>query len=273
MKIFLKRLLVVLVVIALFSLTPTFQWFKSIAVMSVYSTYEASYSLLKDQGIKVKIPGGAGTLKDDWYPFVITFQDDRGFSRYIKEEARMTVLYNFGHFSPLSPRSLYYEPESPYYNSFYGAYAVSLESGQAFGFEDGTADIEVMSQVPIYDMKYLVLWSIGCEEPVMDFQVIEEGHKKILDGEDWYYFDASMTVSGAIHEYKEDERAYIQYGRPPLEVVGYEDYQEVDMYGRIYAKHLEAQGVTLFFYCIATDLSVVEEWEVEQMAKTKVSYD
>lgn len=272
MKRWIKRLAIIAVALALFIQTPTFQWVKSLAVMSVYSTYEVSYSVLADKGIKIKIPGGASTMKKDWYPFVITFQDDKGFSWYIGKEARMTVLYNFGHFSPWIGRSLYYDTDSPYYNSFYGAYAVSLEDGGTFGFVDGEPSVEEMAQVPTYDMKYLVMQSLGCKDPVFDHEVVEQGYRTILDDEEWFYFDAKMYVSGSIHPYTRDHRSYIQYGRPPVDIGEQEAYEPVDMYGRIYAKYNEAKDVTLFFYCIAADMEVVDEWEEAFMAKTELKF-
>lgn len=269
-RVIIKRLVVVLILTALFLQTPTYQWTKSLLVMGVYSAYEASSSVLADNGITIKIPGGMGTIKDDWYPFVITFQDDIGFSRYIDQEARMTVLYNFGHFSPLSFRSDYYDLESPYYNSFYGAYAVELEGDKIFGFLDGEPNIEEMSQVPTYDMKYLVLDSIGNSDPVLEFDVVDQGRKVLFEEEEWFYFDAEMTVSGSIHNYDRDYRAYIQYGRPPSDIGDHEDYELVEMVGRIYAKYIEEKDVTLFFYCITTDMSVIDEWESNQMARTEL---
>ncbi len=268
----LRKLTIAAVVILVFLQTPTFQWFKSIAVMGVYSPYEASNSVIKDKGIDIKIPGGMSTAKRDWYPFVMTFNDDKGFSWFIGEQARMSVLYNFGHFSPFEYQSDYYDVGSPYYNSFYGAYAVSLESGRSFGFDQGVANIDEMVKIPTFDMKYLVLSSLGAQKPVISYDVTYEGTNTIL-GEEWYYFDADLEVSGAMHTYVKEHQAYIQYGRPPKTDQPIEDFELIPMYGRIYAKYIEDKDITMFFYCIAADKAVIEEWEEAYMAKTRMTID
>jgi hypothetical protein len=64
------------------------------------------------------------TIEKDWYPFVITFNDDEGFSNFIGRDLNYTVLYNFGAFEYLNGASMIYNPQSQYYSSFYGAYFI-----------------------------------------------------------------------------------------------------------------------------------------------------
>lgn len=268
----LRIALIIMVMVALYTQTPSFQWFKSMAVMSVYSTYEARTSLLHDEGIRIKIPGGTATKKQDWYPFVITFNDDRGFSRYTGRDLRMTVLYNFGYFPFWRSWSAYYDRESPYYNSFYGAYAIKVEDGEPFGFPEGQADIEEMGLVPTFDMERLVLSSIGLYDPVFSYEVTDFRTVPLIGEEGWQLFDADMKVSGAMHAFKKDHRAYIQYGRPPKIEEAIVDYEVIDMKGRIYGKYYPERDISLFFYCIATDEQVIEAWEETMMAGTEVVF-
>lgn len=261
-----------MVIILLYTQTPSFQWLKSIAVMSVYSTYEARNSVLHDEGIQIKIPGGTGTWEQDWYPFVITFNDDRGFSRYMGRDLRMTVLYNFGYFPFWRSWSAYYDTESPYYNSFYGAYAVKVAEGEPFGFPLGEADVEEMGLVPTFDMERLVLVSIGLRDPVFSYEVTEFKEVVLLEEEGWQLFDADMKVSGAMHTYEKDYRAYIQYGRPPMVEEAFTEYEVIEMKGRIYGKYYPEEDISLFFYCIATDQDVIDAWETDIMSKSKVVF-
>ncbi len=265
--------LIVVLGIALYTQTPSFNWMKSLVIMSGYSAYEANHSLLKDVGVDVSIPGGMSTLKRDWYPFVITFNDDQGFSRYTGRDSRMTVLYNFGHFPFWRGYSAYYDVDSPYYNSFYGAYAIQTRDGEPFGFAEGEADISEIGLVPTYDMKWLVLSSIGVEIPVFDYEVTQVFEAPLLGGEEWFCFDADMLLNGSAHSYKKDYRAYIQYGIPPARESEIPDYPLVKMRGRIYGKYFEKQDISLFFYCIATDDDVIEEWERTIMAQTEVRFE
>lgn len=265
---------IIIILIVILMQTPVYPWAKSIVVMSVYSRYESGYSLLKDKNIQIKIPGGLQTKEKDWYPFVMTFNDDRGFSGFMGEPMRMAVLYNFGHFSPLKGYASYYDIDSPYYNSFYGAYGVSKGSEEAFGFIDGEVDHEAISMVPEFDMVRLVLESIGSYDNIFEYEVISEEKVELFNEDDWLVIDANIKVNGSMHTYKKDHRAYIQYGKPPkassVEESPVEDFAVVDMVGRIYAKHYEEKNITLFFYCITRDEAVIEAWDIDIMNQTKL---
>ena len=267
-------MVMILILIVILMQTPFYPWAKSMTVMSIYSRYESGYSLLKDKNIQIKIPGGLQTKEKDWYPFVMTFNDDRGFSRFMGEPMRMTVLYNFGHFSPLKGYASYYDLDSPYYNSFYGAYGVSKASEEAFGFIDGEADHEAISKVPEFDMVRLVLESIGSYDNTFEYEVITEEKAVLFNEPDWLVIDAKIKVNGSMHTYKKDHRAYIQYGKPPktssVEESPVEDFAVVDMVGRIYAKHYEEKNITLFFYCITRDEAVIEDWDADIMNQTRL---
>jgi len=271
---FLIYVITIIILVAIFLQTPVYPWAKSILVMSVYSRYESGYSLLKDKNIHIKIPGGLQTKEKDWYPFVMTFNDDRGFSGFMGEPMRMTVLYNFGHFSPLKGYASYYDMDSPYYNSFYGAYGVSKASEEPFGFIDGEADHEAISKVPEFDMVRLVLESIGSYDNTFEYEVISEEKTELFDESDWLVIDAVMKVNGSIHTYKKDHRAYIQYGKPPKVSPAVkdsvEDFAVIDMVGRIYAKYYKEKNITLFFYCITRDEAVIEAWDIDIMDQTKL---
>ena len=66
--------------------------------MLPYSRMHKRDSVLNKNRITFHIPGGSSTSKADWYPFVITFNDNRGLSSYLGESVEFTVLYSFGHF-------------------------------------------------------------------------------------------------------------------------------------------------------------------------------
>lgn len=104
---------------------------RSVAVMSVYSRMNGRGSLTAEKGLRIRMPGGLSTLKKDWYPFVMTFEAGTDFGRAAGcPGARLTILYNFGAFG-LQGRSSLYDPDSPYFNSFYGAYLWSSRRGSS----------------------------------------------------------------------------------------------------------------------------------------------
>ena len=65
------------------------------------------------------MPGGLSTREKDWYPFVMTFNDDKGFSNFINRDMNFTVLYNFGAFEYINGASSIYNFNSDYYGAFY----------------------------------------------------------------------------------------------------------------------------------------------------------
>ncbi len=74
----LKRLFLLLMII-IFIVSPFFQFIKSITVMGIYSYMCKKDSFINALDIEIDMPGGLSTPKKDWYPFVMTFNDDKGF--------------------------------------------------------------------------------------------------------------------------------------------------------------------------------------------------
>ena len=144
--------------------------------MSIYSASESKTSLMKKEGIDLKIPGGYSTLKKDWYPFVITY-NAHGFSNFTKKDVDLSILYNFGAFDYIKGSSLLYSVSSDYHSAFYGAYAVK-ENGNSYGYNQyGKINVDEMADIFKYDMQVLVLQSIGCDSPIFDFEIKNIGEK------------------------------------------------------------------------------------------------
>ena len=148
-----KKFAIILAVglcLILFVLSPVFPFVRSLAVMSVYSGIHRQESLMKQEGIRLKIPGGLSTGEADWYPFVMTFNASEPFQRFIQDPSvKLTILYNFPAFSMKKGCSRLFDTASPYYNSFYGAYLVQREDSGAFGFTDGKLDLDQTAVVPV----------------------------------------------------------------------------------------------------------------------------
>lgn len=267
-----KYFIVLFIIIVIYIQIPSFQWLKSLSVMKVSSIYEKNTSVLHDEGIKISIPGGITTIKQDWYPFVITFNDDAGFSEYMNRNLRMTVLYNFGYFPFYRGYSAYYDINSSYYNSFYGAYIIKAEGGEPFGYKNGEVNIEEIGKIPTYDMKHLVLKSIGARNPVFSYEMTGFKDADLLNESEWQVFDANLHVTGSLHEYQGDKRAYIQYGRPPVINGETNEYEVIDMKARIYSKYYEEKDISIFFYCITKELETINEWEEKIMSRSKVIF-
>ena len=119
----------ILLLLASFVLSPFSKYILSLSVMSVYSGMHERQSIMHEKGIELAIPGGSATKEMDWYPFVMTFNPSEvSFCRFIGETNRkLTILYNFPAFDLRWGKgcSRLYDPTSPYYNAFYGAYLVT----------------------------------------------------------------------------------------------------------------------------------------------------
>lgn len=252
---------------------------RSVAVMSVYSRMNERGSLTAEKGLRIRMPGGLSTLKKDWYPFVMTFEAGTDFGRTAGcPGARLTILYNFGAFG-LQGRSSLYDPESPYFNSFYGAYLVEQPEG-LFGFReteqaDGsigrTLDLAAMAEVPRYDFSRLVLADFGLSprDFVFDWQpvgVSAESAAAGLDG--WTRIAARLRVSSVRHEKQGFVTSYLQYGAPKGACA--EPFEPVDMLGIIYARPFPEEGVSVFLYALCGDEAALADCEERFLLKTRI---
>ncbi|MBP5291217.1 MAG: hypothetical protein J6Y90_01190 [Lachnospiraceae bacterium] len=134
-KLLASILMLVVAAILLLFLTPIHRYPLSLLVMRVSNMINFSKSIEKDTGIRLHIPGGGATAERDWYPFVMNFTADSLFDSYTGHDGgRLSIYYNFAAFDIFKGCSDIYEPTSPYYSSFYGAYIVRNHDGSPYGF-------------------------------------------------------------------------------------------------------------------------------------------
>ena len=236
---------------------------RSILFMSVYSRICASGSVIQDVGLDIQIPSGEG-----WYPFVMTFQDDEGFSRYTGENCRLAIMYNFPSFTSPVGHTLGYEADSPYYSSFYGCYVVQQEE-EAYGWnDDGSLNAEDVADIARFDFFLLVLSDFGLQKEDRVFEwtttSIEE-HVSYAGSDDWICADAELSVNGMAHTYEHFTASYVQYGTPGT---AEQDFEVVTLYGRIYGKYYEEENVSVFFYIITADTALLEETDMEILSQS-----
>lgn len=264
-----KKMILILLAMGIFAVSPLAPYCLSLGAMGIYSHFEEKDSLMADRGISIEIPSAGG-----WYPFVMTFNGDSGFRRFCGDPSvRLSIMYNFPEFDLMKGCSRIYDTDSRYYNAFYGAYCVSGD----FGFDDnGMIDRQQAVLVPEYDMTHLVLRDMGMEVEDEVFKWSEtpvsgeKGKRYPLAGYDgWQRIDADLTVNGVAHQRQEWFRNYIQYGSPGYDAA--DDFAPVQMHGRIYGRYFEEKDCGIFFYVLACDKEIIEEWEKEIMAVTTVS--
>lgn len=262
--------------IVLLILINTSLWFplRSYTIMFFYSKIHERESLLAKYNIDLKIPAGLSTKNSDWYPFVMTFNDNAGFSRYLNRNTSLTVLYNFGHFELKDGSSTYYNPDSKYFSSFYGGYLVKNNEKNSFPFgfhNDGTINLEEISLVPKYDQEELVLSSLGCPRSKMKFDVSIDNIEydvHYADFKGWTKVDSTITTNSPIHIYKKNHTAYIQYGKPISRYSTSEDFPIITLKGRTYVKYLKDYKMSIFLYILAPSVDTVNECDQNILSKT-----
>ena len=267
-------ILIFLVIIFIILKTPLWFPLRSYFAMYIFSNMEENESLIEKEKIKFKIPGGISTIKRDWYPFVITFNDDEGFSRYMDKNLSLTILYNFGHFQIKDGSSSYYNPNSKYFSSFYGGYLVRNDENKRlpFGFDtNNNINIKELTSVPKYDLDKLVLRSLGCPESkiIIDYSIDDiKDNIDYVGYKNWVKIDTEFRVNSPLHRYKEEKRAYIQYGRPIEKHLSDGDFPIITLKGRMYVKYFEEYNLTVFLYIICDDINTIEECDKEILSKS-----
>lgn len=269
-----KRLIVFIVFLA-YLLSPLAASFRSMLVMLPYSYLQQRKSLLAEEGIKLKIPAGISTLKRDWYPLLLTFNDDKGMSDYLGYPVRFTVLYSFGHYDLLKARSSYYDRESPYFSSFYGGYIIRPEDpDQVFAFkDDGSVNADDLSKITSYDQLELVISSLGCPPEKLKF---ESSQVQIQDDVDylgiggWTLVNSNISSNSPEHKYESFKYAYIQYGRPRGIKDLDEDFPLVKLRGRVYARYFKEYQATIVLFIMGPSWATIEECDKMILSKTTI---
>jgi len=275
-----KKMIGLIVVIALalsvlLLKAPLYYQARSYLVMFAYSKYEQHNSLLEKQKIDMRIPGGTSTEDKDWFPFVMTFNDDKGFSDYMGKDLSFSVLYNFGVFGWDSSSSSLFQEDSPYYNSFYGGYIVKENSsGGVYGYTaKGEPNIDEIFAVPEYDYKYLVMQSLGCPAEKLTMDILSYNitkNVKYAGYDNWLQIDSLLLVNSPDHKYKGDRRAYIQYGNP-LKKGNQEDFRLVTTNGRIYSRYFPEFKSTIYLYIMSPDKDTLKKCDDSILSKSVVA--
>ena len=236
--------------------------------MSVYSAIHEKDSIMAEAGFKIDIPGGLSTKGRDWYPFVMTFNADGYKARGGLIEG-MTILYNFPAFNLLSRTNTFYEPDSLYNSSFYGAYVVrTLEETPYCYTDDGQQNYSEVMQAFKYDYKNLVLESLGDNDFEFIVQQFTGTETDYLGYDGWTMVNAVINTNSVTHVYKGTKRSYLQYGRPMNRT--YEDFSRIKMHGRLYMRYFPEYKSTINFYVMAQDRNIVNECDEKILSKSEI---
>ncbi|HAZ05873.1 MAG TPA: hypothetical protein DCY58_05945 [Acetobacterium sp.] len=103
--------------------------------------------------------------------------------------------------------------------------------------------------------------ALGCPPSRQQF---DSTHINIQPGpemagyQDWIQVDAAILTNAPLFHFQGLHTGMLQYGSPPASYNG-ADFPEVPMVGRIYLRYDNTRQVTVIYFVMAKDLSLVEE--------------
>jgi hypothetical protein len=152
----------------------------------------------------------------------------------------LLVVFTIGDFPDGASCSSYFDPESPWYNVFYGAYGVRShkQDGSRWGFRrDGRPHLDEMLEVPWLDYNFLTAGSLGCPPARMCFRVEEA----TCDREGpWHTAEVCCVIPSGLHRMRDavtpDLTYYAVFGVPEERYLSNqrESYEPVRMRGKMY---------------------------------------
>lgn len=227
-------------------------------VMAISSWQQYTQSPLKEKGIRIELPTGQG-----WFGDLLFYHDSRGIKTEQGQPLDLSIYYNFGAFK--NGHSLFYQPGSGYYASFYGAYAVSAEP-----LPD--ANQVLVERIAAYDYETLILKALGHPSPdgtfkVNDVQVFLAD--TFLGYADWLRYEVNIAVPGPAHHKEKWRLHYWQFGAPP-EPKLVKNYEEVNLLGRIYVRAFEDENLIIMVYMICESNEVLEDLHEEILKEGQI---
>jgi hypothetical protein len=226
--------------------------YRDIAIAAMKATdVLGGTDFLEAQGIKTPVPQIEGAI-----PAVAR---EPFFARDLKRTIDLVVIFSIGDFPSSLRCSNYFNPNSPWYNVFYGAYGIKSykPDGSAWGFHpDGSANFDELIQVPFTDYNFLTAGELGCPPDKMCF---EAGPPTLSKWGQWEMADCTATIPSGLHHLNDAVKPNLEYyavfGRPEESflVGGRQSYEPVQMHGKMFWRQV-APKITLVWggMCQAT---------------------
>lgn len=223
---------------------------RELAVLALNATpLPGQRQWLADAGIRTPVPllpGSIGAVAHE--PFLA---DD------ISRLYDLMVVFTLGDFDDGTTCSRYFDPRSPWYNVFYGAYGIRSHKsdGSPWGFRaDGSIALDELLDVPALDYNFLTAGRLGCPPRRRCFRVEEVVSSR---HHSWHVADVSCVIPSGLHRMREavspDLTYYAVFGLPEEAwLAGRVSYEPVRMRGRMYFQPV-GDGLTLVWGGLAPD--------------------
>ena len=155
----------------------------------------------------------------------------------LKLKCELVTQWGIGSFPGQHEYSSVYDPDSPWYNTFYGSYAFkSYKPGRVpWGYsQSGQPDFSEISTIYSIDYNFLIAWTLGCPEELLSFDAKETPLGKCGQ---WDVAEVEATVPSLLHVpwTARNPASYWVYGTPELALLtGRQPYEPVDMIGLVF---------------------------------------
>jgi len=223
---------------------------------SSYDNYKSSF--LNEENIQISMDAGK-----NYYPFMLNYNPTNQYSELRNKDIDLDIYYNFGELG-LNGKSKIYQVDTDMYNAFYGAYAIRYNDDLV----DLTNNYNEIIEISNFDLKTLVLKSIGDSNPFVKY-TIKDGYKDIIiNGLDYKVVDSDIIIDGFAHQYQKFYQAYIQYGLP---YKTNESFKTINGFGRMYIHYDEIKNINIILYIIAPTKNSLQYMEDNFIFSTKIS--
>lgn len=247
----LKRVYYIAILIFITILILNSYYLVSLIAMSINNRVNIMRSGLKIELSDLNIAKPSG----NWYPIINVFVD-KSFSDYIQKDVELLIYYSFGDYEKGS--STIFDPNSKYFSSFFGCYAIGQNEPGFYGFEsDGSLDLNAILKVPKYDYDFLVAKPLGLKTK----DVITDYTIKSIDMVDGiYYIQFTFKTNSLYHKYKSFNLNYLQYGLPYIRS-GQDDFFQIDMLGKLKVT-IYNENITLIYFLFSSDSDIILNWNI-----------
>jgi hypothetical protein len=224
---------------------------RQLAIMAMNATpLPGKTNFLEEAGLATPVPAIPGSIGAVAHEPFLAFDTKRLMD--------VLVAFTIGDFPSGVGCSEYFNPHSPWYNVFYGAYGVRSykRNGSPWGFKrDGRPDVDEMLEVPQLDYNFLTAGELGCPASRMCFEVLE-----VAPGREgpWHTADVACLIPSGLHRVEDAESPdltyYAVFGVPEEDYLagGRESYEPVRMRGRMYWRPV-AERLTLVWGGLCPD--------------------
>jgi hypothetical protein len=224
----------------------------AVATMRVTQTVTKSFDFLTSNGVATPMPNVAGALPEHAR---VQFP-----SAFLGMKCDIVVVWNIADFPGDRHCSSYYDPRSPWYNVFFGAYGIrSLKpDGSYWGYKpDGTPDFDEIFQIPKKDYNDLTAGQLGCPPEKRVFQIRDFRTDKVGR---WDHADVHCIIPSGVHRALEIESLedwlaesgikpedwpnpsyYLIFGKPDERMIpaGTPSYEPVEMRGDLFFRKID----------------------------------